>query len=208
MFAIFALVKNNVICSTACVEPYPIHMCRLNLHFCCHWSRSESARKSKSAATIIWKVESASGSELIRIQLCVTCMCCPNLNFCCNQSQIAWRSKSTVTIIESESASESGLIQIQLCVTCMCCPNLNFCCKQSKSENAGRSKSAGTIIESESEGGLSAMTVTSNWSGRMHWFPRQLYLTSFTKSYHSCKSRNHMGLQILYCYPLISLLLR
>ena len=99
LFTIFRPIKSTL---------YSVfYMCTLNLHYCCHWSRSESARKSKSATTIISKMESASESELIQIQICVTCMCCPNLNFCCNWSQIAWRSKSAGTIIESEIGSSA-----------------------------------------------------------------------------------------------------
>ena len=56
LFTIFRPIKSTL---------YSVfYMCTLNLHYCCHWSRSESARKSKSPATIISKVESASGSAM------------------------------------------------------------------------------------------------------------------------------------------------
>ena len=136
-------------------------MCCPNLHSCCDWSRSESARKSKSVATIIESGKCKceyNDSELIWIQLCagvawisIYAGIYPGLKM---QGRMLSRYSSAKKRHDHNrkcACIDSDLIRIQLCVTCMCCQNLNFCCNWSRSENAWRSKSAGTIIESESE---------------------------------------------------------
>ena len=190
-------------------------MCRPNLHSCCDWSRSESARKSKSVATIIesgkCKCE-CNNSEVIWIQLCagvawisIYAGIYPGLKMQGRMQSKYSSAKKRHDHNRKCACNDIQLIWIQLSVTCMCCQNLNFCCNWSRSENAKRSKTRWDYNWKWKWEGSSAVTVTVNWSVCIQ---RQLYLTSATKAYHSWKSRNHVWLQILYSNPLISLLLR